>query len=143
MTCNIDLLLEKWIGNVRETWKIGEKDIDVFINPDRKELKELTDQNNNFYAIIIPNKNDVIAFRRDVLHFSVIEQLKIKGDIVTATVYVDGNNLGLMITDATRHGKWFHNPSIEEYVSNNKFLKKYNIDFTYYDESIVGDWSKL
>ena len=140
----IDLVLEKYLGNVRETWKSTPADEDVFINPDGSELREIK-KNYDEFAIIIPNNKDMIAFNRGTLHQSVIDQLKINKHCVTATAYAEYPKLYVSISDATKRGKWFHNPAIGDFIRGNKYIKSKwkEIVIDYYDDAIVGDWEEL
>ncbi len=141
MSLNIDLLLEKYLGTVKETWKKKDEYTEVFINPTNKELRDIYGNDREF-AIIIPNNKDVIAFNRNTLHQSVIDQLNVRGDYITASAFVDGKEIDIMVTDATRNGKWHHNPKIEDYIKSNKYLSRHWKEFTfsYYDEPIFGSW---
>ena len=141
MTCHIDLLLEKYLGNVRETWKSSDQDQDVFINPDMKEMRELKRGYDEF-AIILPNNKDMIAFSRATLHQSVIDQLKIDKHCVSATAYSAYPKLYVSVSDATKRGKWFHNPAIGDFIRSNKYIQRKwkEIIIDYYDDAIVGDW---
>lgn len=140
----INQIVEKYLGTVRETWKSSGQDQDIFINPDNKELREIKKGYDEF-AIIIPNDKDTIAFNRGTLHQSVIDQLKINKDMVSATAFSEGRKLYVSVSDATKRGKWFHNPAIGDFIRSNKFIQRKwsDIEIDYYDDAIVGDWEEL
>jgi hypothetical protein len=141
----IDMLLEKYLGNVKEKWKTKNQDSDVFINPDRKELQEVMKNYDDAFAIVLPNDKDCIVFGRSTLHQSVIDQMKLGKNVVTCTAYLDGRNLDLMVTDATKRGEWFHNPEIGEHIEGNRYLsRKFEItEISFFDEAIYGDWRDM
>jgi putative N-acetylmannosamine-6-phosphate epimerase len=141
---SIDLIVEKYLGTVREQWKRENPDTDVFINPTRKELKEILHRRDDF-AAIIPNDKDFIAFKGDTLHQSVREQLKLKKDIITVRCYMWNTDIDIQVTDNTKNTKWHHNPDIKDAIEDNKYINKTftNVEISYYDEAIVGDWSEL
>ena len=141
----VDILLEKYLGTVRETWKVADKDTEVFINPDRKELKELLGKWDEI-AVILPNNKDFIAFSRSTLHNSVKEQLKLPKDSVTLTAYVWGmKDLDVTVTDNVRNSKWDDNPKTADFIRNNKYIqRKFKLgEISYYNDAIVGDWEEL
>ena len=141
----IDLLLEKYLGNVVEKWKREKPDTDVFINPDGKELKEILKKRDEM-RIILPNNKDFIAFDVFTLHQSVREQMGLPKDSLTLMGYVwGGRDLDVTVTDNIRNTKWDESPETAEFIRNHKYLnRKFKLgDINYYNEAIVGDWEEL
>ena len=114
----INLIVEKYLGSVRENWKTTDKDTDVFINPDSKELKEIM-SGRDVMRIILPNNKDFIAFDAFTLHESVRRQLQLK-NIITLQGYVYGRELSVMVTDNVRDTKWNNNPDTADFIRSNK-----------------------
>lgn len=137
-------LNEKYLGTVREKWKRSNTDTEVFINPSRKELKEIMNNSDGF-AAIIPDDRDFIAFSGSTLHQSVREQLKLPKNIITVRCYMWNKDIDITVTDNTKSTVWYHNPMTKEMIMGNRYINKTfsNIEISYYDEGIVGDWSEL
>lgn len=140
----IDHLVEKYLGTVIEKWKRSNPDTEVFINPSKKELKEILGNGDNF-AAILPDDRDFIAFNSLTLHQSVREQLKLNKNIITVRCYLWNTDIDITVTDGTKNTIWHHNPMIENMIRGNRYIQKTftNIEINYYDEAIVGDWGKL
>lgn len=140
----IDLLLEKYLGNVRETWKKANPDTDIFINPTTKELKEILKTRDEMRCIL-PNDKDMICFDAFTLHQSVREQLKLPKDSLTLTAYTWGmKDIDVTVTDNIRNTKWQESPETAVFIRSHKFLnKKFKLgDINYWNEAIVGDWEQ-
>lgn len=74
----IDLLLEKYIGNIRlDSYSKG--DFDVFVNPSKRDIRDIEQQsfnNNGFRFIVDFKKKDVYAWSVGVIHRDIIRQFR-------------------------------------------------------------------
>lgn len=121
--------------------------VDIFVNPNRKELKDICKE--NLVARSFINENgDVYVFSLDVLHATIFEDTKyIDKNAISLVLYFDKSfrYIDIMVTDFVKNTKWYHNKDVYKNIMENKYLSKmFSIDgVSYYDESIVGDWADL
>lgn len=117
----------------------------VFVNPTPAQLSKCLDDD---HCRAFVTKDKLIVWPiTDALHANVAESLKLGDDAVSLYLYGRGTDVAAVtVTDWTEGTKWHHSLEVKEYVLNNPKLEKFldsDVEFGYYDEDIVGDWSEL
>jgi hypothetical protein len=134
------VVLAKFVDQVSTRFSNDYKD--VFVNPDKKEVKECCDRSRVCRAMVV-DKNTVYVFPESLLHYRVWEHFKLKDAVGLVLYFAGSRELVLSVTDVTKRGKWHHNPKVAEYLRSNAWLSKFDIsDIDYYDSDIEGDWAE-
>ena len=129
-------LTEKYWDTMENRWGKTEKSPtgfnDIFMNPESKEIREI--QSDGEFAILVVDSKRVLAFSVWVLHADVIDFVDAnRRDVVTANVTLKGRNMKLIISGTMKGSKWYHKRDVEDYLQENKWLKKYNLTIDYWD----------
>jgi len=141
---NTGTISEKFLDSF-ESNLAGKSDyVEVFINPTPREIKEITKYDQ--YGLILSGNNAYGWDRDKAYHYQVRKFLKNKVDnnYVCLLVYVEGDNVSLLVTDDTKESTLHHNPKTEEFIYNHPFFKHKNIiEVLYWDQDVVGSWKDL
>ena len=118
--------------------------VEVFKNPDRRELRELS-QEKSIRAIL--TQSDCFAWDAfGGLHFTIRNYFKgMFLDSMSVILYPEGNGVHVFVTDNNKNTQWHHNSQAAELVRSHPYLNKMwsDIEISYWDEDIVGDWEQI
>jgi hypothetical protein len=132
-----------------ETIQIDGKPLEIFKNPSRKEMQELTEYDEVRGFLV---GNDLYVWTpMTAIHAQVAEKIGIGDDHVWLNMVVqqDGKCSAVMVSDWTQaRSRWYHNPKIKEYILNHPALKlvrdrSSEFEILYFDQNIVGDWAEM
>ena len=129
--------------------------VDLFVNPSPKELEESSYKSTarkgeREIGIWIDGEKVYTFDRYGFLHNEAAEHIDFVDEPIS--LYVTYWKQGIMpyeayimVTDATRHSKWHHNPELYNFLIEHSELNRlFKIEeISYYDESIVGNWAEL
>jgi hypothetical protein len=138
------LLNEEFI----EGFKVRKGYVEVFKNPSKKEYNELLGRNDDGVRAFLV-KNDIYVWHiYGALHAEVDRKMKFGRNALPIVVYGDDLNKPdfVMVTDYTKNTSWYHNPDTANYIRNSSYLsnkKIRNIEISYFDEDIVGNWEEI
>lgn len=119
---------------------------EVFVNPSRKEIREISQDFDSVRAFIDGDQlyvwNPTIA-----LHQEIRDHFKLGKDALSLILYLHkGKVTDAQVTDNSKQSIWHHNPEVADFIFNSPALvgiKDSSMTVSYYDESIVGDWLEL
>jgi hypothetical protein len=121
---------------------------DLYKNPTAKELKHVLGKNQEARAFII-NDYDIIVWNVfDSLHYSVKKELKLPDTVIPINLFcnkLNDHESYAQVTDTIKNTPLWHDKTVAEKIKNNAFMKRHfkNIEISYYDESIYGDWKDI
>ena len=122
--------------------RAGEKIyVEVFKNPTSRELKEVTAHDE--FGLILDG-NDAYVWNRDkAYHTQVMHHLN-KKNVLPLQAYVETDGMSVMVTDASKHTDWHHNPHVVGFIMSHPFFRGKKLkDIVFWDEDIVGNWADL
>lgn len=116
--------------------------VEIFKNPSTSELKELGETN---IGMILTKENVFVWNRNHAYHKHVMNELNNFNGIPILFDYNNKKECYCLITDASSVTLYHHNNKVESIIKKNPWISsKFNyIDIRYYDEDVVGNWSKL
>jgi predicted nucleotidyltransferase len=119
--------------------------VEIFRNPSRREIKDC-ERHTQVGAILLGS--EIYIWDRDkAYHYTAMQNLVNMGsmkDMLPLQLFIEPKGVSVMVTDATRHTKWYHNSEIDNYIKSHPFFRTYKIlDLFYFDQDIVGDWGQL
>ena len=84
----------------------------------------------------------------DALHVTVSESLKLGPEAIPVYLYGhQGKVISVVVSDASKNSNWHHNPKVVDAILSHSELSRFfadeNVDVSFWDEDIVGDWRKL
>lgn len=135
---------EKLVHSFETNYGRGDNYVEVFQNPTTKELKECKPH----YEIgaLLTDKDMYVWDREKAYHNNVKTQLKLP-EALSLLLIPDNSNINrmdILVTDAVKGTKWDDNPQTAAFIRNHPFFRGKQIDhIMYWNEDIVGDWSKL
>lgn len=121
--------------------------VEVFQNPTRREYAECA--KNHAPVGVLLYHTDWYCWSRDTaFHTTVMQELQTtKGlaqrEMIPLLMMRDGAEVDLMVTDASRHTRWFQNPDLPDVIHAHPAFRNTRITLGYYNEAIVGDWAEL
>ena len=121
--------------------------IPVYIDPTFEELESLIADDFTFPEYVrawLDNQHCYVWNTFKGLHFSVNKHLGLKNGI-PVLLYFNRQEVDVLVTDQSRTTKWHENPQVAKIINSHPYLKKMwkKINVNYYNDAIVGDWSKL
>jgi len=115
--------------------------VEIFKNPTSREIKEVTSHEQ--FGLILTEMDAYVWNRDKAYHSQVMKHLN-KKDALPLQAYVETDGLSVMVTDASRHGDWHHNPHVVGFIMAHPFFRgKHLKDISFWDEDIVGNWADL
>ena len=135
---------EQFVHSFEADYGRGKMYVEVFKNPTTREFNECKP---HYEVGALLKDNDIYVFNREkAYHKNVMTQMKLE-DAMSILIMPDNTSatrMDILVTDATKNTKWHHNPNTEQFIRSHPFFKRKQIDhIMYWDEDIVGDWSKL
>jgi hypothetical protein len=125
-----------------DSFELNDKYVEVYKNPNQKELKSCI-AHEQFGAFVL-NPNIYVFNRMHAYHASVLNRNRsILNDSLGLLVWVETNGYSVLVTDVNKSNKWYHNPNTESYIRSSPFFKNKIKDVLFYDEDIVGSWTNL
>ena len=119
--------------------------VEVFKNPLLKELKLCI--SGNEFPLILLDKDSYIWDRDKALHWEVMNEignksgLFLRQSMLPLMIFGSTKNIGIYVTDAARHTKWYRQPEAAEQIKNHPFFRNKIIeDISYWDEDVNGKW---
>jgi hypothetical protein len=130
-----------WYDSMPPTsWSKTQEDVDIYKNPTRNELHEITKYDS--VAMLLHGENSYAWDRfKSSLHYNIIKYLKLK-DPIPIQVSYNGKEAYIMVTDASRNTRWHHNGEVYDAVKNHPYIKHLfkKVSVVGYDEDIEGKW---
>lgn len=118
------------------------KIIEVFKNPNSKEMKEVMGKGDYVRALLIGN--DILVWNVfGALHMDIMKQFNLGKDAIPIILYPNADIID--VSDFSKYTNWDHNPNTKSAILNNNWVKSNmsNVQVHYYDEDIEGDWEDL
>jgi len=141
---NPDIVKESFDSSFEADYGRGEEYVEVFKNPTTKEL--LRCKPHHEIGAVLSDKDAYVWNRQLAYHGHVMTHLKLTDGLPLMLIpdNTNVNRMDVMVTDASRRGKWHHNPETAEFVKNHPFFRNKRLDnVSYWDEDVVGDWTLL
>jgi hypothetical protein len=140
------LIAEEWVTDIPKANKYP-KEIPIFKNPSRKEIRESAGEYNTIRAFLVGR--DAYVWE-DALHNSAAASLNMDHkEFIPLSIYLDDTNSkiqGVNVTDFSNRTKWESNGKVYGQIISHPFIKRYAEDVNdpdfvnYYNEAIVGKW---
>lgn len=123
------------------------KCIEVFWNPDRKTYRQLNKEIDILRGFIFPQSNKVLLWNAyDAMHYAVSNTLKEQYPEIKNAIPVEMAGKYMVVTDYSKNTGWHESQDVAQTVKNTPAVQNiipHGPEINYYNEAIVGDWSKL
>lgn len=126
-------------------------ELDIFVDPSRSDIQRLLRKDGVCRAWVSADGQHVIAWEAGAaLHATIANDylptvgMTSPDSRISVEIWADRS---LRVTDATRSGKWAHNPQTAEVLSASPALQRAlggaPTEINYFDEDVVGPWTEL
>ncbi len=125
-----------------EKWAAKEP-VKVHKNPERNELKKLAGEYQTMRGFLV--KDGLIVWGLSPIHDPMARALGIGKTAIPLIVFTDGQDMEVQVSDWAEKTIWLHNPETANAIRNNPYMRKMfpNVQISYYDEGVNGDWEEM